>query len=379
MTTGKPWVRAACLRLSIPLLCVWLALVPTAHASETSVTSEIAAPYQALLLQTPGASGLLHVVASAPLDVGNPAITTAVIAVHGHSRDVMRTFQATTAAAGASQMAHTLVLAPVFQVAAARATRCHSPGLPAAQAGDLLWTCSSWQQGAAAQNTPGITPITAFMAIDQLVAHVLQQFASVKTVTIAGFSAGGQLVQRYVGLATASVRPVHRRYVVGSPSSWLYFDPERPLPTRDGHAADWSTCTTETCEFTLSKPAAADSGTCPGYDQWKYGTGHWPTTHGRSATEARAAYVAADVTYLLGAQDTGSGKGTAYSVLDTTCSAQLQGPYRLQRGLAYAAYDKAKLAGGAHRLMPPAAGCGHDVRCVFTSDVGRAALFPASK
>lgn len=51
--------------------------------------------------------------------------------------------------------------------------------------------------------------------------HVLQQFASVKTVTIAGFSAGGQLVQRYVGLATASVRPVHRRYVVGSPSSWL--------------------------------------------------------------------------------------------------------------------------------------------------------------
>lgn len=49
---------------------------------------------------------------------------------------------------------------------------------------------------------------------------------------------------------------------------------------------------------------------------------------------ARAAYVATDVTYLLGAQDTGSGKGTAYSVLDTTCSTQLQGPYRLQRGLA---------------------------------------------
>lgn len=358
---------AALPRLYIPLLCLWLALMPTAHASAT------AAPYQALPLQVPGASGVLHVVASAPLDVGNPTITTAVIAIHGHSRDAVRTFQATTTAAGASQMAHTLVLAPVFQVAAARATRCHSAGLPAAQAGDLLWTCSSWQQGAAAQNTPAIT---AFMAIDQLVAHVLQQFPSVKTVTIAGFSAGGQLVQRYIGFAATTTRPVQRRYVVGSPSSWLYFDPERPLPTRGGQTADWATCTTEACAFTLSAP---EKGTCPGYDQWKYGTGNWPATYGRSATETRAAYVAADVTYLLGAQDTGSGKGAAFSVLDTTCPAQLQGPYRLQRGLAYAAYDKAKLAGGTHRLMPPVAGCGHDVRCVFTSDVGRAALFSAPK
>jgi hypothetical protein len=331
-------------------------------------------PYQALPLQTPGASGVLHVVASAPLDVGNLAITTAVIAIHGHSRDVMRTFQATTAAAGASQMAHTLVVAPVFQVDAARATRCHSPGLPTAQAGDLLWTCSSWQQGAAAQNTPGIT---AFMALDQLVAHVLQQFPAVQTVTIAGFSAGGQLVQRYIGFSASAPRPVQLRYVVGSPSSWLYFDPERPLPSRDGQADNSASGSTETSAFTLALPAAG-AGTCPGYNQWKYGTDHWPA-HGRSPAEARAAYVAADVTYLLGAQDKGSGKGAAYSVLDTTCAAQLQGPYRLQRGLAYAAYDKARLAGGAHRLMPPAEGCGHDVRCVFTSGSGRAALFPSGK
>ena len=360
------------LRLWIPLLCGWLALLPTAHASAAAV------PYQALLLQVPGASGVLHVVASAPLDVGNPAITTAVIAIHGHSRDVMHTFQATTAAAAAaSQTAHTLVVAPIFQVAETRATRCHSPGLPATQTGDLLWTCSSWQQGAAAQNTPAIA---ANMAIDMLVAHVLQQFPAVQTVTIAGFSAGGQLVQRYIGFAALAPRPAHLRYVVGSPSSWLYFDPERPLPTRGGQTTDWATCTADpatACEFTLALPATG-SDTCPGYHQWKYGTSHWPA-YGRSAAEARAAYGAADVTYLLGAQDMGTGKGAAYSVLDTTCQAQLQGPYRLQRGLAYAAYDNTKLAGGTHRLMAPVAGCGHDVRCVFTSDVGRAALFGTPK
>lgn len=56
----------------IPLLCAMWRSYPATHASGTSVTSEIAAPYQALLLQTPGASGLLHVVASAPYRRGQP-------------------------------------------------------------------------------------------------------------------------------------------------------------------------------------------------------------------------------------------------------------------------------------------------------------------
>lgn len=364
-------------RLLLPFL--WLSSV-AAHAAD--------ATYQSLVVQNHGSSGTLHVYASGPLDAGSPTITQAVIAIHGHSRDAMRIFQATTTAAtAAGQSTGTLVVAPVFQVDATHDARCQSPGLPAAQAGDLLWTCSSWQQGAAAHNTPGIT---ANLAVDQLVNHLLQSYPGLKTVTIAGFSAGGQMVQRYIGFAGTPARPVQLRYVVGSPSSWLYFHPERPLPTRAGQAAEWSTCTTAmdptsgtpspatACDFTLAVPTSgADS--CPQYNQWKFGTGNWPAAYGRSADAARAAYVAADVTYLLGAQDTGTGKGAAYGILDKTCPAQLQGPFRLQRGVAYAAYDSATLAKGKHRLMPPAAGCGHDVRCVFPSASGQAALFPLAK
>lgn len=353
------------LRLLLPLL-FWGPLA--AHAAD--------ATYQPLVVQTTGASGVLHVFASAPIDTGSTTITQAVIAIHGHSRDAMRTFQATTAAAtAAGQSANTLVVAPVFQVATDQATRCQSPGLPATQTGDLLWTCSTWQQGAAAHNTPGIT---ANMAIDQLVGHLLQRYPALQTVTIAGFSAGGQMVQRYIGFTATPERPVHLRYVVGSPSSWLYFDPERPLPTLNGQTADWSTCTTTTCDITLAVPTSA-AGSCPLYNQWKFGTGNWPANYGRSVEAARAAYVAADVTYLLGALDTGTGKGTAHGILDKTCPAELQGPFRLQRGLAYAAYDSAKLAKGKHRLLPPATGCGHDVRCVFPSASGQAALFPEKK
>ncbi len=364
--------RRAGLRLAL-LLALPLAVQSQPPAPEPR--------YQALQVQAHGDAGTLQVLASGPLGSGSSTVTTAVIALHGHSRDALRSFQATTAAAAAAgQSASTLVVAPLFQVA--DTTRCHSPGLPAPQAGDLLWTCSTWQQGASAKNAPGIT---ANQAIDTLVGHLLQHHPALHTITIAGFSAGGQMVQRYVGFAATPSRPVHLRYVVGSPSSWLYFDPERPLPTRQGQpdqAVEWATCSTGapaqagTCGFTFALP---DAGACPHYHRWKFGTEHWPATYGRSAEAARAAYVAADVTYLLGAQDTGTAQGAGYSILDKTCPAQLQGPFRLQRGLAYAAYDAAKLAGGRHRLVPPAEGCGHDVRCVFPSASGQAALFPAAK
>ena len=367
MTATRPpgLRRMAGLLLALPLAAQSQAPAPEAR-------------YQALRVQADGGAGTLQVLASGPLEAGGSAITTAVIAIHGHSRDALRTFQAATAAAAAAgQGASTLVASPLFQVT--DATRCHSPGLPAPPAGDLLWTCSTLQQGAGTQNAPGVT---ANSAIDTLVGHLLQHHPALQTITIAGFSAGGQMVQRYIGFAATPARPVRLRYVVGSPSSWLYFDPERPQPTREGQAADWATCTTGapalagTCGFTLALP---DAGACPRYHDWKFGTGHWPATQARSAEAARAAYSAADVTYLLGAQDTGTGPGAAYGILDKTCPAQLQGPYRLQRGLAYAAYDAAKLAGGRHRLVPPAAGCGHDVRCVFPSASGQAALFPAAQ
>lgn len=57
------------------------------------------------------------------------------------------------------------------------------------------------------------------------------------------FLAGGQFVQRYVGFA--EVRRPHSfpvRYVVAEPGSWLYFDPERPVPLRQGAAVDWDDC-----------------------------------------------------------------------------------------------------------------------------------------
>lgn len=286
----------------------------------------------------PGGTRLEYYV-SAPPGAALPAI---LVVVHGYSRDATRSFDAALrAATAAGQAGDTLIVAPLFQVSAARAVKCHFHGVPAALPGDALWNCGDWSDGASATNAP----VTSFQAMDRLLAALRVRDPASHVITVAGFSAGGQFVQHYIGFARPPA-DVAMRYVVSDPSAFLYFDPVRPIAGIAG-------CTT--------------------YNDWKFGLDHLPPDLGRDGQAARAAYAAANISYLEGAEDTGTGPGSAYRLLETNCAAALQGPFRLQRGEAYAAYDKAKLAHGAHGLtIVP--GCGHAVDCVFASPAARKAL-----
>lgn len=299
----------------------------------------------------PGGGGALHYVASSPGPcepaagtASTPASPTrALIALHGHPRDVLKTFGA---ASSAVHDTDTLVVAPLFQVAADAAGRCDSPGNPAARPGDLLWTCVSWIEGGRAAN--GTRP-TSFAALDALVDELVRQNPNLRSVTIAGFSAGAQMVQHHVGFAAD--RPPgapHIRHVIASPGTWLYFDPVRPDPVADG--------------------------SCPGFDDWKYGTGALPAALGRDAASARARYAVADIAYLVGERDDGDVPGAFYRILDKSCAAMAQGPSRRQRAQAYARYDREVLAPGRQRTVTVVPGCAHDVACVFASDAARSVL-----
>jgi pimeloyl-ACP methyl ester carboxylesterase len=277
---------------------------------------------------------------------GKPGLVRALIGVQGFPRDANRTFDAIAGATHkAGKTSTTLLVAPIFPVPAPEAARhCHFKGMPDAAAGNALWHCGTWLNGAPAINSPD----TSFEAMNRLVDHILAAWPSIQTVTIAGFSAGGQFVQRYAAFSHPPARSVQIRYVVADPSGFLYFDPFRPL-----------------------HPAGS---TCPNFNQWKFGTENLPSYLGRSAQAARAAYVAADIHYLEGVLDSGEAKGTAYRMLEKNCAAEMQGQYRLDRGEAYAAYDKAMLAQGRHELtIVP--GCAHNVTCVLTAPEAQRALF----
>ena len=291
-----------------------------------------------------GQTGRLHYFASQD-PASSPGDPHAVlVVVHGHPRDALTSFAAAwQAVQQAGTGARTLVVAPLFQVASAETIHCRSPGVPSAEAGDLLWTCASWIAGEPARGSP----LTSFAAMDALVRELLQRWPGLRTVTVAGFSAGAQMVQHYIGFAALPPAGVALRYVVAAPGSWLYFDPVWPADTL---------------------------AACPAVQRWKYGTGQLPAGLGRSAAEARARYAQADIHYLVGALDSSDAAGTFYKILDKSCAAQAQGPYRLQRAQAYADYERRLLAPVPQRSLVIVPGCAHDVACVFPSAAARAAL-----
>ena len=331
--------RVRLLFTAVLAACAWQA--PAAAAACQEQASE--ACYRSFDMADGG--GALHYYASLP---PGSAPARAVIAMHGHPRDANRTFDATLLAARkAGVLDDTLVVAPVFQVAAGESARCNAPGTPAAQDGDLLWTCASWLEGGRAAN--GARP-TSFAAMDALVAELARRWPSLRGITIAGFSAGGQMVQHYIAFARPLARsPLTLRYLVSDPGTWLYFDPVRPQ--------------------------AVSADACPDFNRWKYGTENLPASLGRDAAEARRQYAAADIHYLEGERDSADVPGAYYGILDKSCGAMAQGPFRLQRGQAYAEYDRTVLAPDRPRPLTVVPGCAHDVACVFPSDAARPALF----
>lgn len=347
------------------LVCTAAMLMLSSSAPAAAADEPDGAHYESF--QPSGAAGVLHYyVSQTP---GAP--THALVAIHGHPRDANKTFEAAmTAAQNADRLGDTLIVAPVFQVAGPEARECETRGVPKARDGDLSWTCESWLEGGLASND---ATFGSFDALDAILAELTRRWPSLRSVTVAGFSAGGQMVQHYIGFA-ADQGGVTQRFVVADPGIWLYFDPDRPQPLQQGRPADWSVCSApdvSSCAFGFA-PGPPD---CADGNRWKYGTDGMPAHFKRSAAEARLHYAKATIRYLEGALDSGEGKGTYYRILDKSCAAEAQGPYRLQRGLAYAAYDRARLATHGDRHVTLISGCAHDVACVFPSDAARAALF----
>lgn len=92
---------------------------------------------------------------------------------------------------------------------------------------------SQWLQGH--ESGAGHTGVSAFAVLDDLLAYLADRhrFPHLQDITLIGHSAGGQLLQRYTLLGTGDqalrTLGIHVRYIVASPSTYLYLDANRPL------------------------------------------------------------------------------------------------------------------------------------------------------
>ncbi|WP_044528543.1 hypothetical protein [Herbaspirillum sp. B65] len=298
-------------RLSAPLLALFLTAVLSfpllpAQAASTQVRQPL--PLSSTVPYT------MAVYANADLAQLHSDVQRAVIVVHGVKRNAGDYFALGQHLLQRAQLtpANTLLLAPNFM---ARKDADLLPDMP-------IWGEDAWMEGEA--SIAGVSGISSFQALDDLLRWLAQpgRFPDLHEIVLIGHSAGAQLMQRYALLngLTEDLQQggIHLRYIISSPSSYLYLSPERPV---DGNFA------------------VPPSFGCPRYDDYRYGLGQ-PTAYlAQQHLDGRqlfARYAARDVRYLVGERDT----DPYHRFLDRSCGAIRQGPTRLARQLAYLDYEQ---------------------------------------
>ncbi len=300
-----------------------------------------------------------------PLDTRNAAITRVLVMVHGAGRDADNYFRSTLAAAFlAGALENTLVIAPRLASNDGRACR------DSLAANEVSWDCNSWRSGGPALSDSAVTSFDFLDEILRKVAHK-EVFPNLKVIVVAGHSAGGQVVNRYEMTNRVHDRlGVPVRYVVANPSSYAYPGAERPTQAAWSLTANPPGYIPEVAANTPAfRPLGSGRG-CTTYDQWPYG---FQSRTGYSAKETdeqlRSQLVARPTTYLVGELDI-----LPLAGFDSSCPAMAQGPTRQARGQAFGRYVNEKL--GAHQAVVIVPLCGHNARCMFTSEVALPLIFP---
>jgi pimeloyl-ACP methyl ester carboxylesterase len=217
--------------------------------------------------------------------------------------------------------------------------------------------------------------LTSFDFVDELLRRLSDKkiFPNLTHIVIAGHSAGGQFVARYemANRVGDSLPGVTVSYVVSNPSSYAWPDATRPLPVGDGSAesavAGWKLEEPHT-NFSFGP---FDASKAPKYDIWPYGieerTGGY--TAKMTDAELKKQLVSRDTTYLLSQVDT-----LPLGGFDGSPNAMAQGATRRARGEAFVKYINSTMGAKAKIMIIPE--CGHNDRCVYTTDAALAVIFP---
>lgn len=304
------------------------------------------------------------------LDTRNDHIRRALIMVHGTNRNADHYFAtAISAAFLAHALDDTIVIAPHI---ASAAGNCHDTLAP----GEVSWSCTgdSWRSGGTSPSNPDLT---SFDFVDQILRKLANKkmFPNLHAIVVAGHSAGGQFVARYqMANRVHDTLGVPVSYVVANPSSYAWPDATRPQATADG-APDaakgaWSTEDVHT-QFSYG---AFDAAACANYDRWPAGLENRSGGYTKdiSDDQLKKQLVGRQTTFLLGQVDT-----LPLGGFDSSCPAMAQGATRRARGEAYVKYVNEKL-GAKHdiRIVPE---CGHNDRCVYTTDLVLPIIFPTTQ
>lgn len=300
------------------------------------------------------------------LDAPNKAITRALIMVHGADRNADHYFSTATAAGFlAGALGNTIIIAPRF-----------AAGKDKVEPNEVVWPSrgDSWRSGGMSTSNPALS---SFDFADEILRRLANKknFPNLATIVVTGHSAGGQFANRYEmsNKVHGTLSGVSVSYVVANPSSYAWPAAVRPLPTGDADPAMadkealGDSGETVHTQFTYGP---FDSTKVVGYDRWPAGLEHRAGyTAQMSDDQLRRQLVDRPTTYIWGQVDI-----LPLGGFDSSPSAMAQGPTRRARGEAFFKYVNETLGAKHNAIIVPE--CGHNDRCMFTSEVVLPVIFP---
>ena len=361
--------------MRLPLLSIGALVMSTPSLNHPPLAAAPAAPCTTATaaceqwVKLGGGPARAMVYSSFPLDKPNATVTRALIMVHGTNRNADHYFEtALSAAFLAGALENTVIIAPHFIA---------SPDKP--DSNEVMWPNGgdSWRSGG--MSTTSKPPLSSFDFVDEILRTLANKkvFPNLKNIVVAGHSAGGQVVTRYEmtnkvhDAITAMGSTVS--YVVANPSSYAWPAAVRPLPSGD---ADPATADKEALGPEGEKLHANftygpfDATKAANFDHWPSGlenrTGY---TAQMTDDQLRKQLVERTTTYLLGQVDV-----LPLGGFDSSATAMAQGPTRRARGEAFVKYITETLGAKPNAMIVPE--CGHNDRCIFTTDIVFPAIFP---
>ncbi len=189
----------------------------------------------------------------------------------------------------------------------------------------LFWANNNWRSGdesvSSKKRKMGET-FSSFSLVDSMISRVCDPklFPKLKKVIVIGHSAGGQFVQRYAGMTPMPniLRGYTFRFIVMNSSSYLYFDDRRPVKKGD--------------VLTFAKP---DSTGCGDYNQYPKGfekLNPYAAKIGEAGIVQQ--FLSRDIVFIFGGSDVDMNDPS----MDKSCSGNLQGRFRLERGQFFYEY-----------------------------------------
>ena len=307
------------------------------------------------------------VYATYPLTARNTAITRALNMVHGAGRNADHYFETSTAAGFlAGALENTIIIAPHFIA-----------GTDKAQANEVVWPerGENWRSGGMSPTNP---TISSFDFLDEIVRTLADKktFPNLRQIVVAGHSAGGQVATRYEMTNKVHGTPgVSISYVVANPSSYAWPAAVRPLASGDADPEN-AAGAKEALGAEGEKVHASftfgpfDASKAPNFNRWPSGlenrTGY---AAGMSDAQLIKQLVERPTTYLLGQVDV-----LPLGGFDSSPNAMAQGPTRRARGEAFYKYVTETLGAKHQAIIVPE--CGHNDRCIFTTNVVFPVIFP---